>query len=297
MFDAEPGASGRRRLTTVAFCAAALTAAGAGVLANATAATPTLAPALGSADQGGAVIVWLKDDHTNLNLRSAAGARIAAAHTDQKPVVAAIRDNGGTDIVQLVSVNAVAAHVSAAGVAALRALPAVKEIIPDATVPVGDPEPTGPQVKAAKITPDKAALAKSKSAQRRRRQSVPDGQRLRHAGQPADRARGAAGDQRARDDERRPGDRARPRRGRRQRRDQHRAARRSRGQPELRPPGGRRRRQRRRRRDARRHHRQHRRRVLRRRLVDRRAGHGPLPVLQGAAVLRPAGQLLLQARR
>ena len=49
--------------------------------------------------------------------------------------------------------------------------------------------------------------------------------------------------------------------------------RRSRGQPELRPPGGRRRRQRRRRRDARRHHRQHRRRVLRRRLVDRRAGH------------------------
>ena len=154
--------------TTVAFCAAALTAAGAGVLANATAAspTPTLAPVLGDAGEGGAVIVWLKNDHTNLNLRSDAGARVAAAHDDQKPVVAAIRDNGGTDIVQLVSVNAVAAHVSAAGVAALRRLPAVKEIIPDATVPVGDPEPTGPQVKSAKITPDKAALkAGSKSAQ------------------------------------------------------------------------------------------------------------------------------------
>ena len=77
---------------------------------------------LGNADQGGAVIVWLKDDHTNLNLRSGA-ARVAAAHDDQKPVVAAIRDNGGTDVVQLVSVNAVAAHVSAAGVAALRRCP------------------------------------------------------------------------------------------------------------------------------------------------------------------------------
>ena len=144
LFDAELP---RRRLTAVAFCAAALTAGAAGVVATATAATSTAAPVLGNADQGGAVIIWLKDDHTNLNLRS--GARVAAAHDDQKPVVAAIRDNGGTDVVQLVSVNAVAAHVSAAGVAALRRLPAVKEILPDATVPVGDPEPTGPQVKGS----------------------------------------------------------------------------------------------------------------------------------------------------
>ncbi|HWK29665.1 MAG TPA: S8 family serine peptidase [Solirubrobacter sp.] len=169
MSDVEPGVPGRvprRRLTTAALFAAALTAGGAGVLATTTAATPALAPALGSASQGGAVIVWLKNDHTDLNLRSDAAARVAAAQADQKPVVAAIRGSGGTDIVQLVSVNAVAAHVSAAGVAALRALPAVKEIIPDATVPVGDPEPTGPAVsKATKITPDKTALAnKQKSA-------------------------------------------------------------------------------------------------------------------------------------
>src|SRR4051812_37745766 len=100
-----PGESGRRsrrRLTTAAFCAAALTAAGAGVLANVSTATPDLAPALGGADQGGAVIVWLKNDHNNLNLRKAAAARIAAAHSDQKPVVAAIRKSGGTDILQLV---------------------------------------------------------------------------------------------------------------------------------------------------------------------------------------------------
>src|SRR6202008_2783968 len=91
-----------------------------------------------------------------------------AAPTDKKPLVPAIRDNVGTDSVQLVSVNAVAAHVSAAGVAALSKLPAVKEIIPDASVPVGDPEPTGPKVTGVKITPDTTALsgkAGSKSAQ------------------------------------------------------------------------------------------------------------------------------------
>ncbi len=163
----EPGDSGRlprRRLTTVALCAAALTGAGAGVLASVTGASPnpTLAPVLGSAGQGGAVIVWLKNDHTNLNLRTAAGARVAAAHNDQKPVVAAIRANGGTDVVQLVSVNAVAAHVSAAGVDALRRLPAVKQIIPDATVPVGDPAPTGPKVTGVKITPDTTALSRAR---------------------------------------------------------------------------------------------------------------------------------------
>jgi hypothetical protein len=32
---------------------------------------------------------------TNLNLRGSAGARVAAAHNDQKPVLAAIRANGG----------------------------------------------------------------------------------------------------------------------------------------------------------------------------------------------------------
>jgi hypothetical protein len=163
----QPGAPGRRprrRLATAACCAAALSAAGAGVLAAATDASPkpSLAPVLGSAGRGGAVIVWLKHDHANLNLRRAARARVAAAHRDQKPVVAAIRAHGGSGIVQLVSVNAVAAHVPAAGVAALRRLPAVKEIIPDATTPIGDPAPTGPKVgENATIVPDRTNLSRA----------------------------------------------------------------------------------------------------------------------------------------
>jgi hypothetical protein len=166
LFNDESGRLPRRRLTTVAFCAAAVTAAGAAVFANASGATPALAPALGGADQGGAVIVWLKNDHNDLNLRSAAGARIAAAHNDQKPIVAAIKAAGGTDIVSLVSINAVAAHVSATGVEAVRGLPAVKEVMPDEQIPIGDPAPTGPAVsKATKITHDAAAQSgKSKSA-------------------------------------------------------------------------------------------------------------------------------------
>jgi hypothetical protein len=169
MFDFRSGQLRRlpsRRLATVAFSAAALSAASAGVLAHATAAhSTTLAPALGGADQGGAVIVWLNNDHTDLDLRTAAGARTTVERSDQTPVVAAIKSAGGTDILQLVSVNAVAAHVSAAGVAALRQLPAVKEIIPDATVPIGDQETTGPALKDAKIVADSAATAtKSKAA-------------------------------------------------------------------------------------------------------------------------------------
>ncbi|WP_037502626.1 S8 family serine peptidase [Solirubrobacter soli] len=149
-----------RRARLVACCAATLTVAGA-VAANASP-TAAQAPALGSADQGGAVIVWLKNDHADLDLRSS--ARAAAAHADQQPIVAAIRAAGGSDIVQLVSVNAVAAHVSAAGVAALRALPAVKEIIPDAGVPIGDPEPTGPAVTGVRITPDKNSRKSAQAA-------------------------------------------------------------------------------------------------------------------------------------
>jgi len=148
----------------MAAAAVGAAALAAGVFAGVTAATPNpaLAPVLGDAAQGGAVIVWLKNDHANLDLRRSAAARTTAAHDDQKPVVAAIKAGGGSDVVQLVSVNAVAAHVSAAGVDALRRLPAVKEIIPDASVPVGDPAPTGPKVTGVKITPDRTALSRAR---------------------------------------------------------------------------------------------------------------------------------------
>jgi hypothetical protein len=129
------------------------------------------APVLGSATQGGAVIVWLTDQHADLNLRRQASARIKAAHADQQPVVAAIRKAGGTDIVQLVSVNAVAAHVPAAAVQALRKLSAVKEIVPDGAVPIGDRETRGPQMKRATVTPDRTDMTK---AQRARIAANPD---------------------------------------------------------------------------------------------------------------------------
>jgi hypothetical protein len=156
-----------RRVATIVVGAVALVAAQTSTLptvAGASTPAPRLAPVLGAAKQGGAVLIWLKDQHKNLNLRSQASARIAAAHTDQRPVVSAVKKAGGTDIVQLVSVNAVAAHVSAAALQSLRTLASVKEILSDGTVTVGDPKSTGPKVKRATITPDRTDLTKAQRA-------------------------------------------------------------------------------------------------------------------------------------
>jgi hypothetical protein len=94
------------------------------------------APAPDGAVAGGPVIVVLKDQHDDLKLRAQGAARRAAAQADQAPIVASIVASGGTDIMQLVSVNAVAATVSADEVAALRGNPAVSQIIPDMKIPV-----------------------------------------------------------------------------------------------------------------------------------------------------------------
>jgi hypothetical protein len=121
----------------------------------ATAASP--APALDGAASGGAVIVVLKDQHANLLLRAQGAARRAATRADQSSLVSDIKAHGGTDVTQLVSVNAVAATVPAAEVGRLRADPAVKQVVPDSTVPVqmaaGAPtEPTPPQL-SSKLCP------------------------------------------------------------------------------------------------------------------------------------------------
>jgi hypothetical protein len=99
-----------------------------------------LAPVLGRAASGGAVIVVLKDQHANLNLRTQAAQRTAAVQADQGPIVSSIKASGGTEVTQLVAPSAVAAHVSAAEVTRLRGDPAVAEIVPD--VPV-DMQPPG----------------------------------------------------------------------------------------------------------------------------------------------------------
>jgi hypothetical protein len=155
-----------------------VTAGSAAVLAPtaaAHAAAPAkLAPALDGTAKGGAVIVWLKDQHSNLSLSTQGAARTAAAHADQKPIVADMKANGATNIVQLVSVNAVAAHLSAAEVARLRALSSVKQIVPDSTVPIGSPQATGPTTTKA-TTPDTVAAKDAKHAAARRSDAAADG--------------------------------------------------------------------------------------------------------------------------
>jgi hypothetical protein len=98
-----------------------------------------LAPVAGLAGSGGAVIVVLKDQHANLNLRTQAAQRTAAAYADQRSIVSSIKASGGTEVTQLVAPNAVAAHVSAAEVSRLRRDPAVAEIVRDVSVQMQPP--------------------------------------------------------------------------------------------------------------------------------------------------------------
>lgn len=127
------------------------------MMPSAVAAPATVAPApvLDGAGSGGSVIVWLKNQHTNLNLRTQGKQRIAAAHSDQASIVSDIKSHGGTDITQLVSVNAVAAHLSADEVKRLSLNSGVDKIVPDsqveilkptASATVDDPTPLNPAV-------------------------------------------------------------------------------------------------------------------------------------------------------
>jgi hypothetical protein len=118
-------------------------------VASAAAATP-MAPVVGGADSG-PVIVVLKNQHNDLKLNAQGGLRIRTTRADQSSIVSDIEANGGTDVRQLVSVNAVAAHLSASEVARLRANPAVAQITPDATMTVG-PATSNPQGPPARLS-------------------------------------------------------------------------------------------------------------------------------------------------
>ncbi|HEY4023092.1 MAG TPA: protease inhibitor I9 family protein, partial [Pseudonocardiaceae bacterium] len=104
--------------------------------ASALTATPALAPALAGTANGGAVIVVLKNQHANVPLKAQGAARTGTTHADQQSIVADMTAHGATNVIQLVSVNAVAAHLSAAEVSRLRANPAVRTITPDTTMTV-----------------------------------------------------------------------------------------------------------------------------------------------------------------
>ncbi|SEG68719.1 Subtilase family protein [Actinacidiphila yanglinensis] len=145
----------RTRLATLATAFTAgisLAFMGTGGASAAPVTSAPLAPAVYGADAGGAVIVVLADQHTGLALKAQGTARTSATRSDQRSIVSAIKAGGGTDIRQLVSVNAVAAHLSAAEVERLRADPAVAKILPDATITV-DPASSVPKAKPAKLNP------------------------------------------------------------------------------------------------------------------------------------------------
>jgi hypothetical protein len=129
----------------------ALAASGVSAAGAADTSAAHLAPALASAASGGNVIVILRDQHADLNLRTQGAARRAADFADQAPIVASIKASGGTDITQLVAVSAVSADVSAQEVATLRANPAVEQIVPDAAEHVDTGGPAGPVVPAADV--------------------------------------------------------------------------------------------------------------------------------------------------
>ena len=122
------GLVNRPRLITVAV---ALTL-GTGLAVPAAAAT--VAPAVNGAASGGAVIVVLKDQHATVPLKTT--QRTTDTRSDQQSIVSDMKANGGTSITQLISVNAVAAHLSAEEVSRLQSNPAVAQIVPDDTIDI-----------------------------------------------------------------------------------------------------------------------------------------------------------------
>ncbi|HUA30652.1 MAG TPA: S8 family serine peptidase [Streptosporangiaceae bacterium] len=119
------------------------------------------APVMAGAASGGRVIVVLKDQFSGMNLRTQAGQRMAAAHSDQAPVVSEITAHGGTDVTHLVAPDAVAADLSAAEVSQLRGNAAVAEIVPDVPVSVAGsgsvPASTPVEPKAKVAGPNKVS--------------------------------------------------------------------------------------------------------------------------------------------
>jgi hypothetical protein len=146
----------RPRLATVVTAltvGAALTVMGNGLQPAAAATGTGLAPAVNGSASGGAVIVVLKDQHSNIKLNARDAQRTSTTRADQRSIVADMKANGGTAVRQLVSVNAVAAHLPAAEVTRLRANPAVAQITPDAMI---DTQPTSqsPQGPPARLSPN-----------------------------------------------------------------------------------------------------------------------------------------------
>ncbi|HEY2793476.1 MAG TPA: S8 family serine peptidase [Micromonosporaceae bacterium] len=95
------------------------------------------------------VIVILRDQHTNLQSgRGMAPARVAAAKSDQAPLLAAATKSGARNVHSFSVVNGFAASVSASEAASLAANPAVAGVWPDLTIKATAPK-VEPAVKSA----------------------------------------------------------------------------------------------------------------------------------------------------
>jgi hypothetical protein len=148
-------------LSTAAVLGGSVALVGLSAPATAAAAGAPKAQVIAAADRGGHVIIMLKQQFPQLRIKARNTQRGTATHSSQQTVVSDVTTHGGTGVLRLVSVNAVAANVSAAEVTRLRANPAVASILPDSQVralpPAGQPA-VSPNAKICPADPSKPLL-------------------------------------------------------------------------------------------------------------------------------------------
>ncbi|HEY2672813.1 MAG TPA: S8 family serine peptidase [Rugosimonospora sp.] len=98
-------------------------------------AAPAPTPALSTTDRH-PVIVVLKNQHPELNAKSARKKRQDAARNDQAPLVDSARKSGATNLTSFSIVNGFSAKMSSAEIQHLDADPSVQAVVPDRMVPI-----------------------------------------------------------------------------------------------------------------------------------------------------------------
>jgi Peptidase inhibitor I9 len=135
-------------LTATIAMAAAVTLGGTSAAVAAPPPSGSLAAVTQAATHGGKVIVVLKDQFRQYKIKGQGQQRRATTAASQQAITSDITSHGGTSVRHLVSVNAVAATVSAAEVQRLRRNPDVASIQRDTPVVAR----TVPQVPAANVS-------------------------------------------------------------------------------------------------------------------------------------------------
>ncbi len=94
------------------------------------------APAPTTSGEQSPVIVILRNQHPELNARTAKAQRQSTTRSDQAPLVDRAKRDGASNIKNFSVVNGFAARVSTAEAASLRADPSVAAVVPDRMVPI-----------------------------------------------------------------------------------------------------------------------------------------------------------------